>query len=83
MPGTPSDKARSRSGWKVKPWQPALGKDWDVQEAEAQTRGFLARLLASTTVGAIATAGIYSLIVGNYTSVIAAGPLLDLSSVRL
>ena len=72
---------RSISGRKAKPFQPAIGAEFSgVEEVEAKTRGFLARIIASVTaIGVIAT-GTYGLITGNYSAVIAvwavAGPIV-------
>jgi hypothetical protein len=70
-----------RSTRAEKPFQPAIGKEFDgVQEVEAKTRSFLARLLASATVIGVLVAGGYGLITGNYTAVIGvwsvAGPII-------
>lgn len=77
----PPNKTASRSPKQEKPYQPAIGREFDgVQEADAKTRGFLARLIASTTVAAVAAAGIYSLFAGSFTAIIAvwsvAGPII-------
>ena len=68
--GTPTKNFRSRG--QEKPFQPAIGSEWDnVQEVEAKTRDFLARLIASATiVGVLATGG-YGLITGSYIAVTA------------
>ena len=50
---------------------PAIGREFDVQEAEATPRAFLARLIALTTVAAVAAAGGYGLITGSFNAVIA------------
>jgi len=70
-----------RSGQKAKPFQPAIGREFEgVQEIEAKTRDFLARLIASASiVGVLATGG-YGLMTGNYRAVIGvwsvAGPII-------
>jgi hypothetical protein len=80
MPGVTPDRA-SRPSRRQKPFQPAIGAEFDgVQEVEAKTRSFLARLLASATVIGVLVAGGYGLITGNYTAVIGvwsvAGPII-------
>ncbi len=64
-----------------KPFQPAIGRDFgSVEDVEARTRGFLARLLASAAAAALAVTGAKSLTEGNYTAVIGcwaiAGPIV-------
>ena len=81
MPGVTPDRKLSRSGSRPKPFQPAVGTDYGpVEEVEARTRGFLARLIALTAAGAVAVAGGYSLITGNFMAVITvwaiAGPII-------
>ena len=70
----------SRSARKEKPFQPAIGHEFNVQEGEAKTRGFLARLLASTIAIVVLAAGGWGLITGNYMAVIGvwsvAGPIV-------
>ncbi len=70
-----------RSGGIQKPFQPAIGKEFNgVHEVEAKTRAFLARLIASATVAGVLATGAYGLINGNYAAVIAvwsvAGPIV-------
>ena len=77
----PTPNKRSRPGERQKPFQPAVGREFDgVQEVEAKTRDFLARLIASATVGGVLVAGSYGLITGNYMAVVAvwsvAGPII-------
>jgi hypothetical protein len=72
---------RSQSGRKAKPYQPAIGREFDVvEEVEAKTRGFLTRIIASVTAIGVVATGTYGLITGNYTAVIAvwavAGPIV-------
>jgi len=63
---TPNPRSRSLR----KPFQPAIGKEFDgVQEVEAKTRGFLARVIASSTVVGVVVAGGYGLITGRYMAV--------------
>jgi hypothetical protein len=81
MPGITPDKKSSRSGQRPKPFQPAIGTDYGaVEEVEAKNRGFLLRIIALTTAGAIVVTGGYGLIAGNYMAVIAvwavAGPFI-------
>ena len=53
-----------------KPFQPAIGRDFEgIEEVEARTRDFLARLIAVATVAAVGTAGLYSLATGKYMAV--------------
>jgi hypothetical protein len=75
------DKQPSRPRQDVKPFRPAIGTEFaGVQEVDAKTRGFLARLIASSTAAAVAVAGCYSLITGHYLAVIGvwsvAGPII-------
>jgi nitrate reductase NapE component len=61
---------RSRHG--KKPFQPAIGTDFGkVEEVEARTRGFLARVFAIATVATIGVTGGYGFFAGNYTAVMA------------
>ena len=59
---------------------PTVGSAADVQEDEAKTRGFLARLFASTTAIVVLAAGGWGLITENYMAVIGvwsvAGPIV-------
>jgi hypothetical protein len=76
---TPNSK--SRSGGKEKPFQPAIGNDFgNVEEVEAKTRDFLARLLASVAAAGVLATGGYGLITGNYVAVVGvwsvAGPII-------
>lgn len=77
MPRSTPNPSRSRG----KPFQPAIGTEFaGVQEVEAKTRSFLARLLASAIVIGVLVAGGYGLVIGNYTAVIGvwsvAGPII-------
>jgi hypothetical protein len=81
MPGATPDRSRPRSPDRKKPFQPAIGTDFGtVEEVEAKTRGFLARVFAVTTVSVVAVTGGYGLITGNYMAVITvwaiAGPIV-------
>jgi hypothetical protein len=81
MQGLTPDKNPSRSGQKRKPFQPAIGTDFGtVEEVEAKTRGFLARVFAVSTVTVVAVTGGYGLMTGNYLAVITvwaiAGPII-------
>jgi hypothetical protein len=81
MPGLTPDRKSSRSVQRKKPFQPAIGTDFGaVEEVDAKTRGFLARLIALTAASGVAIAGGYGLITGNYTAVITiwaiAGPII-------
>lgn len=72
----------SRSpGEKAKPFQPAVGRDFEgVEEVEAKTRDFLARLIAVATVASVGVAGLYSLATDSYVAVAGvwsvAGPII-------
>jgi hypothetical protein len=70
-PTAPTD--RSRPGRTTKPFQPAIGREFDgVGEVEAKTRGFLARIIASVTAIGVTVTGAYGLTTtGNHTAVIA------------
>lgn len=73
--------AHRRSGSGPKPFQPAVGRDFgSVDDVEARTRGFLARLLAMTAAAALTVSGVKSLAEGNYAPVIGcwavAGPIV-------
>lgn len=62
-------------------YQPAIGTDFGkVVEVEAVTRGFLARIIATTAATGIVFAGGYSFLTGRYTAVITvwavAGPII-------
>ncbi len=62
------DQKRART---TKPFQPAIGTDFGpVEEVEAKTRDFLARVIALGAVVALAISGAYSLIRGNYIVVL-------------
>jgi hypothetical protein len=81
MSGVTPDRKSPRSGQRKKPFQPAIGTDYGaVEEVEAKTRGFLARLIALTAAAGLVVAGGYSLITGNYMAVITvwaiAGPII-------
>jgi hypothetical protein len=80
MPRSRIDQNSSRPSSREKPFQPAIGREFGVQEVEAKTRGYLARLLASSAVIGVLVTGGYGLITGNYTAVIAAwsvaGPII-------
>lgn len=75
------DKKSHRSSRKERPFQLAIGSDFGkVEEVEAQTRGFLVRVIALTAVTGVAVSGGYGLITGNYMAVITvwaiAGPII-------
>ena len=64
-----------------KPFQPAVGRDFGaIEEVEARTRGYLARLVASAAAAALGVTGAKSLADGNYTAVVGcwavAGPIV-------
>jgi len=78
--GTTPNK-KPRSGQRIKPFQPAIGREFEgVQEIEAKTRDFLARLIASATIAGVLVAGGYGLVTGKYMAVIGvwsvAGPIV-------
>jgi hypothetical protein len=60
-----SDKA-SNTGESKKPYQPAIGIDFDVEETEANTRGFIVRITVPAAVIGLAISGIYSLVTRNF-----------------
>ena len=64
-----------------KPFQPAVGQDFGaIEEVEARTRGYLARLIASAAAAALGVTGAKSLADGTYTAVVGcwavAGPIV-------
>lgn len=62
-PGASPHRARK------KPFQPAPGKDFDVEQVqaiEARTKGFFVRVLVLTALTAVATTGIYGLIYNRF-----------------
>jgi hypothetical protein len=79
--GVAPRRQQPRSGQKAKPFQPAIGRDFGkVEDVEAKTRDFLARFIAFGSGLTVAVTGIYGLVTGNYTAVIAvwavAGPII-------
>lgn len=61
------DRRPSRSATeREKPFQPAIGREFEVEEIEAKTRGFVAKIIVSSTAIAIVVAGVYWLIKGIY-----------------
>ena len=55
-----------------KPFQPAIGTDFGrVEEVEARTRGFLARVFAVATGATLGVTGGYGILTGNYIAVMA------------
>ena len=79
--GTPTEQRPNRSVRRAqKPYQPAIGEKFDVQEADAKTRGFLARSIALATIAAVAITGSYGLYTGKFGPVnavwIVAGPII-------
>src|ERR1700733_2747938 len=81
MSGFTPDKKSPRSGQRKKPYQPAIGTDFGiVEEVEAKTRSFLARVFTVSTATVVAVTGGYGLITGNYLAVITvwaiAGPII-------
>ena len=77
---TPGDESRRDIGG-AKPFQAAIGREFEgVEEVEARTRAYLAKLIASATAVATLLAGGYGLVAGNFMPVIAvwsvAGPIV-------
>ena len=77
-----SQDRRSRADRK-KPYQPAIGTEFVVDEAatiEAKTRGFLARYVAISAGVAVVVTGGYGLLTAHYTAVevvwAVAGPII-------
>jgi hypothetical protein len=71
----------SQPGRLRKPFQPAIGADIGrVEDVEAKTRDFLTRFIVSASGSMVAVTGVYGLITGNYTPIIAiwaiAGPII-------
>lgn len=65
-----------------KPFQPAPGRDFgQVEEVEAKTRGFLARVVVLGSMVGLAVSGCYSLVTGQYVVVLGVwgvvGPFLS------
>jgi hypothetical protein len=63
-PSTKQTKTTSR-----KPYQPAVGREIEVDEVllvEARTRDFLAKLFAVSTVLAVVVTGVHGLLTGAY-----------------
>jgi hypothetical protein len=74
---------RSRAGSSERRFQPRIGRDFEMQEADvinARTRGFLVRAVILGAGAAMASASAYGVITGNYiaTEVVwaVAGPML-------
>jgi hypothetical protein len=71
----PSDTGKAK-----KPYQPAIGRDFDVEELEANTRGFIVRITVPAAVIGLAISGIYSLVTRNSMVVLgvwsAVGPII-------
>ena len=67
-------------GRSTRPYQPAIGRDFEVEEVEAKTRGFIVRIIVPAAVIGLAVAGLYSLITGNAAVILevwaVVGPLL-------
>lgn len=70
---------RSRAA-RAKPFQPAIGRAFEVEEIEAKTSGFLVRSVALATVTAVGVSGLYGLATYNYMPVAVvwsvAGPIV-------
>jgi hypothetical protein len=74
-------KKPSATGVTAKPFQPAVGREFEgIEEVEAKTRDFLARMIAVATIISVGVAGLYSLMTGRYEAVAAvwsvAGPII-------
>jgi hypothetical protein len=74
-------KKPSATGVTAKPFQPAVGREFEgVEEVEAKTRDFLARVIAMATIISVGVAGLYRLMTGRYGAVAAAwsvaGPII-------
>lgn len=80
MPRATPDKKPSGSVKGGKPFQPAIGTKFAVEEVEAKTRGFLARVIALTAVTGVAVTGGYGLVNNDYKALITvwaiAGPII-------
>jgi len=81
MTGATPRNRQPQSSRARKPFQPAIGKEFDgVQEVEAKTRAYLAKLIASATVAGALIAGGYGLVTDNYIPVMGvwsvAGPIV-------
>ncbi|MBV9783638.1 MAG: hypothetical protein JO264_07435 [Acidisphaera sp.] len=65
------DKKHHPASQKKKPFQPAIGKDFgSVDEVEARTRDFLARVIALGVMIMLLVSGGYGLFTGNYVPVV-------------
>ena len=63
----PPDRRTSRSAAeRRKPFQPAIGKEFEFEEIEAKNRGFVARVVVSFTAAALIVTGVYWLLKGSY-----------------
>lgn len=65
------DKKNTPASRKAKPFQPAIGEDFgSVDEVEARTRDFLARVIALGVVITLVASGGYGLFTENYVPVV-------------
>ena len=63
----PPDRRTSQSAAeRTKPFQPAIGKEFEVEEIEAKTRGFIARVIVSLMAAALIVTWVYWLLKGSY-----------------
>ena len=74
-------KTPFRSNRGGKPFQPAIGTDFGrVEDLDAKTRGFIARVVALTSAGGVIATGGYALMTGDNKAVITvwaiAGPFV-------
>lgn len=72
--GTPAKPQPGRTARGVqKPFQPAIGREFDIQEETEKTRSFLARSIVLTTIAAVAAAGGYGLYTGKFGTQVSLG----------
>ena len=81
MSYTPPGDSSRRAGSRPRPFQVAIGREFEgVEEIEAKTRAYLAKLIASAPSIATFLAGGYGLVAGNFMPVTAvwsvAGPII-------
>jgi len=81
MAGATQDRRSPGSNQGKKHFQLAIGRDFGrVEEVEAKTRGFLARIVALAAVAGVGITGGYSLITNNFMAVVTvwaiAGPII-------
>ena len=65
--GPAPDRRPSRSATeREKPFQPAIGREFEVEEIEARNRGFVARVVVGFIAAALVVTGVYWLLKGSY-----------------